>query len=220
MNSVKIEPGRRKKPARKTYHHGDLRRQLVAAAEQIIVERGVEGFTLREAARRVGVSPAAPSHHFKDAKGLLTEVALLGFRDFGEALAAADKRGGKDPMRRLYLQGEAYVRFALRYPARFQLMFRIDKHDHTNVEFVRVSQRSFGILEDAIRAATGTSADQELSPDGKGLLMAVWSMVHGYCHLAFGGELSNPARGGGGTDVILETLLPMMLKHLPSPTRK
>jgi AcrR family transcriptional regulator len=222
LNSVKIESGRRKskKPTRKTYHHGDLRRQLVAAAEQIIVERGVEGFTLREAARRVGVSPAAPSHHFKDAKGLLTEVALLGFRDFGEALAAADKRGGKDPMRRLYRQGEAYVRFALRYPARFQLMFRIDKHDQTNVEFVRVSQRSFGILEDAIRAATGTSADQELSPDGKGLLMAVWSMVHGYCHLAFGGELSNPARGGGGNDVILETLLPLMLKHLPSLSRR
>src|SRR5258708_6867554 len=86
----------RKKPTRKTYHHGDLRRQLIAAAERIIVERGVEGFTLREAARRVGVSPAAPSHHFKDAKGLLTEVALLGFRDFGEALAAADRRGGKD----------------------------------------------------------------------------------------------------------------------------
>ena len=222
MNSVKIKPGRRKakKPTRKTYHHGDLRRQLIAAAERIIVERGVEGFTLREAARRVGVSPAAPSHHFKDAKGLLTEVALLGFRDFGEALAAADKRGGEDPMRRLYEQGTAYVRFALRYPARFQLMFRIDKHDHTNAEFVRVSQESFRILEDAIRAATGTSPDRELSPDGQGLLMAVWSMVHGYCHLAFGGELSNPARGGGGNDVILESLLPLTLKHLPSPSRR
>jgi AcrR family transcriptional regulator len=222
LNSVKIEPGRPKanKPTRKTYHHGDLRRQLIAAAERIIVERGVEGFTLREAARRVGVSPAAPSHHFNDANGLLTEVALLGFRDFAEALAAADKRGGKDPMRRLYEQGEAYVRFAMRYPARFQLMFRIDKHDRTNAEFVRVSQRSFGILENAIRAATGTSPDRELSPDGKGLLIAVWSMVHGYCHLAFGGELSKPERGGGGKNVILESLLPLMLKHLPSPFKK
>ena len=48
------------------------------------------------------------------------------------------------------------------------------------------------------------------------LLIAVWSMVHGYCHLAFGGELSHPARGGGGKEVILESLLPLMLKHLPS----
>jgi AcrR family transcriptional regulator len=217
-----MKSGRRKaaRPVRKAYHHGDLRRQLIAAAEQIIVERGVEGFTLREAARRVGVSPAAPSHHFRDAKGLLTEVALLGFKDFGEALGAADKRGGQDPMRRLYEQGAAYVRFALKYPARFQLMFRVDKHDHGNAEFVRVSQASFGILEDAIRAATGTASDRPLGPDGQGLLVAVWSMVHGYCHLAFGGELSKPARGGGGRDVILESLLPLMLKHLPLPLRK
>ncbi len=167
-----MKSGRRKatKPIRRTYHHGDLRRQLIAAAERIIVERGVEGFTLREAARRVGVSPAAPSHHFRDAKGLLTEVALLGFRDFGEALMAADKRGGKDPMRRLYEQGAAYVRFALKYPARFQLMFRVDKHDHTNAEFVRVSQESFRILEDAIRAATGTASDRPLCHSGNDTL--------------------------------------------------
>jgi AcrR family transcriptional regulator len=222
LNSVKIETGRpkAKKSRRKTYHHGDLRRQLIAAAERIIVERGVEGFTLREAARRVGVSPAAPSHHFKDAKGLLTEVALLGFRDFAEALAEADNRGGKDPMRRLYEQGVAYVKFALKYPARFQLMFRVDKHDHSNAEFVRVSEEAFRILENAIRAATGTSPDRPLSPDGRGLLIAVWSMVHGYCHLAFGGELNKPARGGGDKDVVLESLLPLMLKHLPSPFRK
>jgi AcrR family transcriptional regulator len=220
LNSVKMKPRRRKAKQPTSYHHGDLRRQLIAAAERIIVERGVEGFTLREAARRVGVSPAAPSHHFKDAKGLLTEVALLGFRDFAEALAAADSRGGEDPTRRLYEQGTAYVRFALKYPARFQLMFRIDKHDHGNAEFVRVSQDSFRILEDAIRAATATSPDRPLSPDGQGLLIAVWSMVHGYCHLAFGGELGKPERGGGDKDVILEWLLPLMLKHLPSPLGK
>jgi hypothetical protein len=123
-------------------------------------------------------------------------------------------------MRRLTEQGTAYVRFALKYPARFQLMFRTDKHDHGNAEFVRVSEESFRILKDAIRAATGTSPDRELSPDGQGLLMAVWSMVHGYCHLAFGGELSKPERGGGGKQAILEQLLPLMLKHLPSPLKK
>ena len=76
------------------------------------------------------------------------------------------------------------------------------------------------MVEDAIRAATGTASDRPLGPDGQGLLVAVWSMVHGYCHLAFGGELSKPARGGGGKDVILESLLPLMLKHLPLPLRK
>jgi AcrR family transcriptional regulator len=208
-----------KRSTRRAYHHGDLRRQLIAAAERIIIERGVDGFTLREATRRVGVSHAAPAHHFKDAKGLLTEVALLGFRDFGRALAAADKRGGVDPARRLAEQGAAYVRFALKYPARFQLMFRVDKHDHGNAEFVGVAKQSYLVLEDAIRAATGTSPDRPLSGDGQGLLVAIWAMVHGFSHLALGGELGNPARGGGGKRVILGTLLPQTLKHLPLPPR-
>ena len=207
-------------PTKKAYHHGDLRRQLVAAAERIIMERGVDGFTLREAARRVGVSPAAPAHHFKDAKGLLTEVALIGFRDFGRALAAADKRGGDDPARRLREQGTAYVRFALEYPARFLLMFRVDKHDHANAEFVRVANQSYRVLEDAIRAATDTPPDRGLSAEAQGMLVAVWSLAHGFSHLALGGELGKPARGGGGKDVILKSLLPLTLKFLPSPVRK
>ena len=223
LNGVKMDDakhGRKRKPARRTYHHGDLRRQLIAAAERIIEERGVDGFTLREAARCVGVSPAAPAHHFKDAKGLLTEVALLGFRDFSKALTTADERGGVDPARRLYEQGKAYVRFALRYPARFQLMFRVDKHDRTNTEFLRVAEHSYGLLENAIRAATGTSPEQQLDPDGQGLLVAIWSLVHGFAHLALGGEFGNPERGGGGTDVILSALLPLTLKHLPSPIKR
>jgi AcrR family transcriptional regulator len=208
-----------KRPAQRTYHHGDLRRQLIAAAERIIMERGVDGFTLREATRRVGVSHAAPAHHFKDAKGLLTEVALLGFRDFSRALAVADRRGGEDPACRLAQQGAAYVRFALKYPARFQLMFRADKHDHSNAEFVRIANQSYRVLEDAIRAATGTPPDAPLSVDGQGLLVAVWAMVHGFSHLALGGELGNPARGGGGKRAILESLLPLTLKHLPLAPR-
>jgi AcrR family transcriptional regulator len=218
LNSVKIKRGIKRD--RGSYHHGDLRRQLIAAAEQIIMERGVDGFTLREAARRVGVSPAAPAHHFKDAKGLLTEVALLGFRDFGEALAEADRRGGDDPARRLCEQGIAYVRFALDHPARFNLMFRADKHDHTNAEFVRVASQAYRLLEDAIRAATGTPPGGELSPDGQGLLLAAWSMVHGFSHLALGGELGSAARGDGGKDLVLNSLLPLMLRHLPLPIGK
>lgn len=208
-----------KRRAERAYHHGDLRRQLIAAAERIIMERGVDGFTLREATRRVGVSHAAPAHHFRDAKGLLTEVALLGYRDFGRALAAADKRGGGDPARRLREQGAAYVRFALTYPARFQLMFRVDKHDHSNAEFVRVANQSYRVLEEAIRAALGTPQDQSLGGDGQGLLVAVWAMVHGFSHLALGGELGKPARGGGGKTVILKSLLPLVLRHLPLPQR-
>lgn len=198
----------------RSYHHGDLRRQLIATAEAIILERGVDGFTLREAARRAGVSPAAPAHHFGDAKGLLTEVALLGFRDFGAALRAADACGGSDPARRLSEQAGAYVTFALAHPARFQLMFRADKHNHGNAEFVRAANEAYGVLEGAIRAATDTPADQALDSNGRGMLVAVWSMVHGFAHLALGGEFSDASRGGGATDHVLATVLPQAVGYM------
>lgn len=205
----------RRKPKRAAYHHGDLRQQLLKVAEEIILERGVDGFTLREAARRAGVSPAAPAHHFKDAKGLLTEVALLGFREFGDALEAADQAGGSDAARRLRLQGTAYVEFALRQPARFQLMFREDKLDHSHAEFQSVASRAYQILEGAIRAATSTPPGQELPLRSYGLLLAVWSMVHGYSHLALGGEIRAVNRAAVSRDTLLNSLLPAMLEYLP-----
>jgi AcrR family transcriptional regulator len=215
LNSVKIK-SRARRPKRAAYHHGDLRQQLLTVAEQIILERGVDGFTLREAARRAGVSPAAPAHHFKDAKGLLTEVALLGFREFGDALEAADRAGGADPARRLREQAIAYVNFALKYPARFQLMFRDDKHDHANAGFRSAATRSYGILEGAIRAATNTPAGQELTPQSHGLLLAVWSIVHGFSHLALGRGLHVPGQGPLTDETVLKSVLPLMLRHLPA----
>jgi len=214
LNSVKIKTPRVKKK-RAAYHHGDLRQQLLNATEQIILERGVDGFTLREAARRVGVSPAAPAHHFKDARGLLTEVAALGFRDFGDALEAADKEGGSDPAERLRLQASAYVRFALQHPARFQLMFRSDKLDAGNAEFSRVSQRAYRVLDGAIHAATRTPAERELAPESRGLLLAVWSIVHGFSHLVLEWRFRAPGSESVSKEVALKTLLPQMLKYLP-----
>jgi len=214
LNSVKIK--RSRKPA---YHHGDLKRQLIAAAEELILERGVDGFTLREAARRAGVSPAAPAHHFGDAEGLLAEVAYLGFKEFGDALEAADTRGGEDPQARLYQQGLAYVHFALGNPARFELMFRHSKVDFSkHPALAAAGDRAFKILEDAIRAATKTPAGAPLSPEASGYLMAIWSIVHGFAHLALGGEFDGPAlHGKGGRNAILNTFLPLALKHLPRP---
>src|SRR5580692_3132718 len=164
MAAEKRKPAKKTTPKRaaaksaavpRPYHLGDLREKLIAATEALILERGVDGFSLREVARRAGVSPAAPSHHFGDARGLLAEVAYLGFRDFADALAAADAKG-RDPAARLYEQGLAYVGFALRYPARFTLMFRHSAFGgggHAGLE--AESARAFSILESAIRAATG-----------------------------------------------------------------
>jgi AcrR family transcriptional regulator len=205
---------------KKAYHHGDLRDELVAATDAILLERGVEGFTLREAARRAGVSPAAPAHHFRDAKGLLGEVVLRAFRDFGNALEAADKRGGDDPSVRLNEQGIAYVKFALANPARFQLMFRHSKYDITYPGLREAGDRAFHLLENAVRDAHGLTAGQETSPSAFGYLMAVWSMVHGFSHLALGGELDAAAAQRGGKKAVLNSFLPLMLQHLPVPSGK
>src|SRR3546814_11895228 len=117
LNSVKtVSPGER------SYHHGALRPALIRAAVEVLAERGPDGFSLRETARRAGVSPAAPAHHFGDARGLLTAIATEAFRDFGDALAAADK--GADRAARIRAQGVAYFRFAPDDPARFHLLWR------------------------------------------------------------------------------------------------
>ncbi|MGD0142342.1 MAG: TetR/AcrR family transcriptional regulator [Rhizomicrobium sp.] len=199
------------------YHHGDLREKLIAATEALILERGVDGFSLREVARRAGVSPAAPAHHFGDTKGLLSEVARLGFKDFGDALEEADRRGGNDPAKRLNEQGLAYVNFALKNPARFTLMFRHGKYDMTNKDLQVVADRSFRVLEDAIRAAQGLAPGADMTPNAYGLMLATWSIVHGFAHLALGGELDNAAQSWGGQEMILKSFLPLTLKYLPIP---
>jgi len=210
-----------KTPAkRRAYHHGDLKDQLVAAAEAIILERGVEGFTLREAARRAGVSPAAPAHHFKDAKGLLAEVVLRAFKDFGDALEGADRRGGGDPSARLREQGLAYVKFALANRARFQLMFRYPIYDLAYPGLHETSTRAFAVLEGAVRAAMALKDSDAMTPDAFGFLLANWSIVHGFAHLALGGEFEAAATEQGGPKAILDRFLPLTLKFLPMPVRK
>ena len=214
-----MKPNDKKIARRKAYHHGDLKDQLVAAAEGIILERGIDGFTLREAARRAGVSPAAPAHHFKDAKGLLAEVVLRGFKDFGDALDAADRAGGSDVQARLTGQGLAYVKFALKHPARFQLMFSHAKYEIDYPGLRETGARAFGVLERAVRAASGLNPGDAMTPEAYGFLMATWSIVHGFSHLALGGELDWAASGRGGKGAILERFLPLTLKHLPVPAR-
>ena len=96
-----------------TYHHGDLRAAVLAAAGKLIEKEGVAGLSVREAARRAGVSHNAPYRHFPDRDALLAALAAEGFTQLEKAL---EKRSGRE-------LGEAYVRFALAHPQRFRLMF-------------------------------------------------------------------------------------------------
>ena len=135
-------------------------------------------------------------------------MAQLGFEDFTATLKAADDRGGADPARRLAEQARAYVRFALDHPARFQLMFREGKHDAGRTEEATGAE-AFGVLESAVRAATHASADMPLTTTQQGMLTALWSSVHGFAHLALGGQFG-PAK----TAYLLDHVLPPTVAYL------
>ncbi|MEI9888318.1 MAG: TetR-like C-terminal domain-containing protein [Rhizomicrobium sp.] len=149
----------------------------------------------------------------------MSEVALRAFKEFGDALAAADARGGADPAARLREQGLAYVKFALAHPARFQLMFRHPMYDIAYPGLSDTGARAFAVLEHAVRAAMALPQGSKMTPDAFGFLLATWSIVHGFAHLALGGDLDSAAQGQGGRKAVLDRFLPLMLEHLPAPPR-
>jgi AcrR family transcriptional regulator len=131
------------------YHHGDLPNALRAAGAALLAERGVAGFSLREVARRAGVSHAAPTHHFGDAQGLLTSIAVEAFRHLTESLVTA-AGPTDDPRARLALIGRAYVELGVAHPGHCAIMFRGDLVDVTDPEYQAWSGRSYGLLEEVL----------------------------------------------------------------------
>lgn len=203
--------------ATERYHHGDLKQALVAAAEEILAEGGIEALTLREAARRAGVSPAAPAHHFGSLAGLLTEVAILGFEALGAELTAGNARGGDDPAARLREQGVGYVRFALAHPGRFLLMFRRDRLLHDDPQLKAAASGAFRALETAVREISG-DRQAPLDRETLSLLLLAWSSVHGFAHLALEGQLGL-FRGGGELETFVAKTLPGVMALLPTGGR-
>ena len=188
-------------PAKSGYHHGNLKVALIDAADAIIREKGVEGFSLREAARRAGVSIGAPAHHFGSATGLLTEVALLGYDSLGAALNAvttSDDAG--DDLQRLAL---AYVRFALAYPGRFRLMFRPDLVNRDDPRYAEASRQA---LSDFAK----TCMRRDPTADPMAQIFIVWSSIHGIASLALDGKAKYLFDGVTADDFAAE-ILPKLL---------
>jgi AcrR family transcriptional regulator len=197
-------------PAREAYHHGDLRAALIEATEALLAERGPGGFSLREVARRLGVSPAAPAHHFGSAEGLLAAVATLAFEGLTAELEAGNRRGADDPLARLREQGVGYVSFALRHPGRFDLMFRcVAEPDEA---LAKAALAAFEKLETGVRDWLGAASGAPLTAAQRQTLLAVWSIVHGFAHLALAGQFDRQL-GGRGREVLLREVLPGMLQQ-------
>jgi AcrR family transcriptional regulator len=190
MQRKKAKPASLERDSRDSYHHGALRDALLGATDEILVERGVEGFTLREAARRAGVSVAAPAHHFGSAAGLLTEVAILGFEELTRYLRKSAARA-KNPSDRMRAQGMGYVRFAIAYPGRFHLMFRRDLLVADDPRLRVAGDAALAELEQTVRALRGLGADKPIDGVARAVLLGAWSTVHGFAHLALEGKFDD-----------------------------
>ncbi len=165
---------------RRGYHHGNLREALVEAALTLIAEKGPAGFTIAEAARLAGVSPAAPYRHFRDAEALLAEVALRGFQHFATALSAAWDDGRPDPLRAFEAVGRAYLEFARSEPAYYAAMFeaRIDFAAHAGL--LAAGDAAFAVLR---RGAERLTAELANRPPSLMIALHVWALSHGIASL-------------------------------------
>jgi AcrR family transcriptional regulator len=171
---------------RDTYHHGDLKRALTRAALALVAEKGPKGFTLTEAARRAGVSAAAPYRHFADKAQLLAAVAEEGFIQLHDALTAA-RDGASDPTNRVVDIGRAYVRWAVTHPDYYQAMFGAETVKHEHPGLLMAGRRAFGDLLDAITSCLDSGMLQD--EDQLRIAGPTWSLVHGVASLAISGDL-------------------------------
>jgi AcrR family transcriptional regulator len=200
----------RRDPA--AYHHGDLRAALLAAAEQVLLERGVEGFTLRECARRAGVSHAAPTHHFGDVRGLLTAFAQLGFERMAAMMQAARQASARDARGALMGVGMAYIEFAVTHRAQFALMFRGEAVDVAALQSDTSGTSAFDHLQQTLAAASLPDLIDAQTLEQRAML--AWSAVHGFANLVLDGGISDPANARRSPHQIALRLGPPLLKQL------
>ena len=168
-----------KKP--KPYHHGNLQEVLLESAISLIAEAGPAGFTLREVARRAGVSHNAPYRHFRDKDELLGKVAAQGYKELAKAMSEAAGRQAR-PLDGLKQAGLAYVSFALRRPEHFTVMFDAPDSKNSHPEAAAASEHAFSVLAQLVKDCQ----EKEEMPAGDELDFALlaWTMVHGIAKLA------------------------------------
>lgn len=181
---------------------------MLAAAETIIERQGVDALTLRAVAREVGVSHTAPKNYFGDLEGLLSELAAVGYRRYGEALAGAMNAAGADPRARMKAMGRAYVGFARRHPGLFVLMFRSERLDMRRPALSEAVEAA----RQALRTAAASSAPVKPSTPLQAAARATasWSLVHGFAMLLLDGRLKNTLASlpeGADAGVLLEAVL-------------
>ena len=205
VNSVN-KPG-----ARRGYHHGNLRAALTEAGLRLLEESGSAQLSLREVARTVGVSPTAVYRHFPDKEALLSALAADGFRRMAEEQAAA-LAGGSAPPDGFNAMGRIYVRFALRNPAIFRLMFGGFIAGRRDPELAEAEERLSAGLRAGVEALlpAGSAAAKRVAA------LRAWSLVHGLSLLLLERQVKV---SGDATDALIDEIVDGALLASEPPSR-
>ncbi|MCX7565359.1 TetR/AcrR family transcriptional regulator [Sulfitobacter sp. F26169L] len=168
--------------SKRGYHHGNLRQALVDAALKLIELRGPTGFTLSEAAKQAGVTPAAVYRHFEGREDLIAEAALQGYEIFGDLMQFAYESGQPSALQAFEATGRAYLAFARRYPGHYIAMFESGVQVNRTAALASVANRANAVLE---QAATDLSQHipAHKRPPASMFSAHIWAMSHGVVEL-------------------------------------
>jgi len=208
---MKSAAGRTSGMPKRGYHHGNLRQALIDAALELIEQRGPTGFTLSEAAKRAGVTPAAVYRHFEGREDLIAEAAHQGYDIFAELMEFAYESGQPSALKAFEATGRAYLAFARKYPGHYIAMFESGISVNRTPELAHAANRANGVLE---RAASDLSqhipADKR--PPASMFSAHIWAMSHGVVELF---ARNSPGRASPfPADDLLETGIGIYLRGL------
>jgi AcrR family transcriptional regulator len=174
----------------KKYHHGDLENALIQAGVEILSKEGIDGLSLRNVAKRAGVSHSAPYAHFKDRQSLIAAISTEGFKQLYAELDAAILAHADDPQQQLVEGAWVYVQFAMDHTDTFKIMFSgVLEKEKEYPAFVEVSRKTFERVIDVIRACQEAGI---LRPaPAEVMAVSVWGQVHGVISLALEGQISH-----------------------------
>jgi len=198
-------------PGRRGYHHGNLREALIQSALSLIGEKGPAGFTIAEAARSAGVSPAAPYRHFRDREELMADVARLGFERFAADLENAWHSGNPTPLEALQNAGRAYLAFARNEPAYYAAMFETGLPQTPDPALDQSAESAFEVLHNAAKKLIEKLPEDERPPSHM-VALHIWSMAHGIASL-FGRGKGEP-RMSVSPEELLEAAVLIYLRGL------
>lgn len=196
-------------PAKRTYHHGDLRAAMLKAAAEELAERGVEGFTLRSCARRAGVSHAAPAHHFGDVTGLLTEVAIDAYERLAASMRREIETAAPGSIEQPIAAALGYVLFAIANPPTFKLMFRTERLDAQRPTLRQAAGGAFALAAGSVGSFL-KAPDPMADPALVRRVVAFWSLAHGIASLLIEEQLGPLS----AADKLARALVPDMVREL------